>query len=524
MNSSIRISVLLSTSLVLTQASIAAELRYELVSIVSPTNVSGSTIGNVDLREVNGALVAIGSYESVTGGGTLLRPLVWTLSGSFGLAAGTGTDISALGPFQFGGRLNDINESGGIAAGRYDSSANEQGLELQLAAGPSATSNIWSATGASVALGINDNSPALTVGSRRIANCSFSNGQFTAVSHTFMSTGAVTDLVDGGLNYNTAVAVQTAASPVAVGDTDMCGTLSECDPTWGAASWTGSSLSFYAEGATDAYSRAENINNAGEVVGAVRYEQFGACRPRAVIWDSLSSFLELGPMLPGSSPGGTYSLKTYAADLSNAECGRQFVVGRETISSRAVAWWRCEESWQAIWIDQSLSPLQTGVGSMDYRVANGVNDAGWVVGRGVEFSSGLSRGFVLKPIKCPSDLDGSGIVDSTDLALFLGQWGCEASPGSTCWRFDLSADGAVGAPDMAILLGAWGACPCQCGDGSEAAEGQSAQSNSGAEPFDAAAVVGFTSEQDFIWWATQLSPEQMESLATLLRSYLQGDM
>lgn len=502
----------------------AGGLRYELVSIVAPTNVSSGTVGDVVLREINGSLVAVGFYQSVTGSGTVLRPLVWTQNGTFGLAAGVGTDISALGPFTDGGRLNDINESGGIVGGHYDSSGGEEGVELQLASGPSATSNIWNASGASVALGINDGSPPITVGSRRTANCLFSDGQYTAVSSTFMSTSAVTDLATGGQNYNSAVAVQTASSPVAVGDTGNCGSISECDPSWDAGEWAigGSTVSFFAEGGTTAYSKAEDVNDAGEAVGAVFYASSGTCRPRAVLWDSLSSFLELGPMLPGSSPGGTYSLKTYASDLSNAACDRQFVVGRDTATVRAAAWWQCDSSWEAIWVDESLSPLQPGVTSISYRDAIGVNDAGYVVGYGVESSSGLWRGFVLKPILCPSDLNGSGTVDAADLAIFLGQWGCEASPGATCWRSDITADGIVSAADMSILLGDYGECPCQCEKSGDSEEGQSASGGGESSPFDPASILGFDSNEEFFAWASHLSLEQLESLAILLQAHLQG--
>ncbi len=53
--------------------------------------------------------------------------------------------------------------------------------------------------------------------------------------------------------------------------------------------------------------------------------------------------------------------------------------------------------------------------------------------------------------QCPSDLDGSGDVGASDLAVLLGQWGTAGSA-------DLDHDGAVGSSDLAILLGDWGLC------------------------------------------------------------------
>ena len=51
---------------------------------------------------------------------------------------------------------------------------------------------------------------------------------------------------------------------------------------------------------------------------------------------------------------------------------------------------------------------------------------------------------------CLADLDGSGDVGASDLALLLGAWGGTGA--------DLSGDGLTGAADLAQLLGAWGAC------------------------------------------------------------------
>lgn len=54
---------------------------------------------------------------------------------------------------------------------------------------------------------------------------------------------------------------------------------------------------------------------------------------------------------------------------------------------------------------------------------------------------------------CPQDLNGSGAVDASDLALLLGAWG--PNPDHPA---DFNGDGVVNASDLALLLGAWGPC------------------------------------------------------------------
>jgi hypothetical protein len=52
--------------------------------------------------------------------------------------------------------------------------------------------------------------------------------------------------------------------------------------------------------------------------------------------------------------------------------------------------------------------------------------------------------------ECPPDLDGSGIVDASDLAVMLVAWG---SP-----KADINGDGTTDASDLAALLVSWGPC------------------------------------------------------------------
>ncbi|MBX3355442.1 MAG: alpha amylase C-terminal domain-containing protein [Phycisphaeraceae bacterium] len=52
----------------------------------------------------------------------------------------------------------------------------------------------------------------------------------------------------------------------------------------------------------------------------------------------------------------------------------------------------------------------------------------------------------------PADLNGDGVVNGSDLAIMLGQWGSSGSA-------DLNGDGVVNGGDLALLLGAWGQVP-----------------------------------------------------------------
>lgn len=58
---------------------------------------------------------------------------------------------------------------------------------------------------------------------------------------------------------------------------------------------------------------------------------------------------------------------------------------------------------------------------------------------------------------CPEDIDGSGVVDVSDMLLLLGSWG-KCNVPEDC-PSDLNGDGQVGVPDLLMLLAAWGACP-----------------------------------------------------------------
>jgi hypothetical protein len=57
---------------------------------------------------------------------------------------------------------------------------------------------------------------------------------------------------------------------------------------------------------------------------------------------------------------------------------------------------------------------------------------------------------------CPGDVNDSGIVNGTDIAIILGAWG---TSGGKFPRSDTDGNGIVDAADLAVVLGGWGPCP-----------------------------------------------------------------
>ena len=53
---------------------------------------------------------------------------------------------------------------------------------------------------------------------------------------------------------------------------------------------------------------------------------------------------------------------------------------------------------------------------------------------------------------CPGDVNGDGLVSTTDILDVLGFYGCL----SDCGDYDTNGDGVVGAPDLLFILGYYG--------------------------------------------------------------------
>ncbi len=85
----------------------------------------------------------------------------------------------------------------------------------------------------------------------------------------------------------------------------------------------------------------------------------------------------------------------------------------------------------------------------------GISSTGWLTIRAGDSANAIytiSRFFLgSASTPCPSDLDGTGVVDGADIAILLDGWGTAGG--------DVDGDGVTDASDIATLLSAWGSCP-----------------------------------------------------------------
>jgi len=90
-------------------------------------------------------------------------------------------------------------------------------------------------------------------------------------------------------------------------------------------------------------------------------------------------------------------------------------------------------------------------GSTNWTVDLGfINDSREVFTTGFDVGADTFAIIALTPINAnPADLDGDGVVDASDLAALIAQWGSSGSA-------DLTGDGLVDASDLATLIAAWG--------------------------------------------------------------------
>ncbi|MCC6361578.1 MAG: hypothetical protein IT450_22820 [Phycisphaerales bacterium] len=177
--------------------------------------------------------------------------------------------------------------------------------------------------------------------------------------------------------------------------------------------------------------QAYAMNAAGDVVG---WSNTTAGVPHAFLFATDSSGGVVSRTDLGSLPGD-YSY-AYAVNA------RRQVVG--TSAARAF-----------VWQDGLMTDLNTAIpANLGWRLdaAYAINNAGRIVGVGRY--QGFPRAFLLVPRDCP-DLDGSGDVGLSDLALLLSHFGTPA--GATFADGDLDGDGDVDLPDLAGLLSAFGA-------------------------------------------------------------------
>jgi probable HAF family extracellular repeat protein len=202
--------------------------------------------------------------------------------------------------------------------------------------------------------------------------------------------------------------------------------------------------------AGDVATQAFDVNDAGEIVGSSWYHttQFFTV-DQATLWrDDGIEVIDLGvvPAAPGSCSSNPYWHKSIARAINNHG---QIVGEAMCITSGA-------PKAAFLWEDgvthnlNDLIPQGTG---LDLRSARDINDAGQIVGYGIN-QAGELRAFLLDPVPCTGDLNGDGVVGVNDFLMLLTAWGeCSGCPA------DLDGDGVVGVSDFLVLLAAWGPCP-----------------------------------------------------------------
>lgn len=99
-----------------------------------------------------------------------------------------------------------------------------------------------------------------------------------------------------------------------------------------------------------------------------------------------------------------------------------------------------------------------------WQAGDAISNSSSIATPGVTFGTGVQNGgqgldglepalvVILEGAPCPWDLNGDGMIGSSDLSFLLGDWGNVGGAAD----FD---GGGVGSSDLSQLLGAWGPCP-----------------------------------------------------------------
>ncbi len=119
----------------------------------------------------------------------------------------------------------------------------------------------------------------------------------------------------------------------------------------------------------------------------------------------------------------------------------------------------CGNIWSFTWDGSNVTNFQTRTSelspSAEGGIVNQVSSFGedalgemYIVDQGSGGTSGAVYKIVPETPLTTGDIDGDGLVNASDLALLLGNWG---NPGCS----DLNMDGTTDAADLALLLGNW---------------------------------------------------------------------
>ena len=157
--------------------------------------------------------------------------------------------------------------------------------------------------------------------------------------------------------------------------------------------------------------------------------------------------------LPNLAVGGQSRMGGVAITDDGATIvGGTWGIGPATFGT-AIVW---QEGVGTVRLDDYLDGLGIDYpNGFNFALATGISsDGSWIAGWGNIGGPGNTQSFVVKLTKCLGDVDGDGMVSTTDLLELLGAWG--KNPGHAA---DLNGDDVIDTVDLLILLGAWGALP-----------------------------------------------------------------
>jgi hypothetical protein len=109
-------------------------------------------------------------------------------------------------------------------------------------------------------------------------------------------------------------------------------------------------------------------------------------------------------------------------------------------------------SWIALVGEENANPaslIDPADGAWTILGVGSINNSRAMLASGRPLGDAVTKLLRLVPIRV-EDLDGDGVVGSSDLGILLSAWGALGGPG------DINADGAVDSADLGQLLAAWG--------------------------------------------------------------------
>jgi hypothetical protein len=127
------------------------------------------------------------------------------------------------------------------------------------------------------------------------------------------------------------------------------------------------------------------------------------------------------------------------------------------------------------------------------------------------------------PCRCEGDLNGSGTVTGTDLAILLSAWGA-CSNCSSCPE-DIDGNCVVGGTDLGLLLGDWGRCPGAEGCPESFMGGSSGGEGEGEGELtedEVAALLGFSDAASFYDWIQSADTDDVQAAGLTLQELMGG--